>query len=59
MERFHLVLALAFVLVEEMANNGRWRPDAGLLRTCAYFFGFEIIIGEMPTRSCSQEDLIT
>jgi hypothetical protein len=44
-ERFHLVVALAFVLVEEMANNGRARPDAALLRTCAYFFSFEIVIG--------------
>lgn len=52
-ERFHLVVALAFVLVEEMANNGRWRPDVGLLRTCAYFFGFEIVIGEMVSLLCS------
>jgi hypothetical protein len=44
-ERFHLVVALGFVLVEEMANNGRARPDAALLRTCAYFFSFEIVIG--------------
>ncbi len=50
MERFHLVVALAFVLVEEMANNGRWAPDAGLLRTCAYFFGFEVVIGALLAR---------
>ena len=48
MERFHLVVALAFVLVEEMANNGRARPDAALLRTCVYFFSFEIVIGAVP-----------
>lgn len=52
-ERFHLVVALAFVLVEEMANNGRLRPDATLLRTCAYFFSFEIVIGEAAT-ACAE-----
>ena len=45
MERFHLVMALAFVVVEEMADNGRWWPDRALLRACSWFFGFEVLVG--------------
>jgi len=43
-ERFHLLIALAFVVAEDMAAAGRWAPDRRLLHNCAYFFGFEIII---------------
>lgn len=47
-ERFHLLMALAFVVAEEMAAAGRWSPDGALLHSCAYFFGFEIFIGVPP-----------
>jgi hypothetical protein len=43
-ERFHLLLSLLFVLVEEMDNSGRLQPNAELLRRCWYIFGAEILI---------------
>ncbi|CAL8469052.1 g8593 [Coccomyxa elongata] len=43
-ERFHLLLSLLFVVVEEMDNSGSARPNPELLRRCAYIFGAEIVI---------------
>ena len=43
-ERFHLLLTMVFVAVEEMDNSGLSSPSPELLRRCAYIFGAEIII---------------
>ena len=43
-ERFHLALALAFVVVEEMDNAGSARPNAALLQRCAGIFAAEVAI---------------
>ncbi len=43
-ERFHLLLTMVFVAVEEMDNSGLHSPSPELLRRCAYIFGAEIII---------------
>ncbi|KAK9908256.1 hypothetical protein WJX75_004929 [Coccomyxa subellipsoidea] len=43
-ERFHLLLSLLFVVVEEMDNSGSPRPSPELLRRCGYIFGAEILI---------------
>ena len=43
-ERFHLLLTMAFVAVEEMDNAGTAAPSAELLRRCAIIFGAEIVI---------------
>ncbi|EIE21001.1 DUF747-domain-containing protein [Coccomyxa subellipsoidea C-169] len=43
-ERFHLLLSLLFVVVEEMDNSGSPRPSPELLRCCGYIFGAEILI---------------
>jgi Eukaryotic membrane protein family len=52
-ERFHLGMALAFVLVEEMKNTGRWWPNPELLRYCAAFMAAEALIGASGgTRCC-------
>ena len=46
-ERFHLFMALAFVLVEEMNNGGTWRPSAALATQCSYFLAAELVIGAL------------
>ena len=43
-ERFHLLLTMVFVAVEEMDNSGASSPSPDLLRRCAYIFGAEIVI---------------
>lgn len=43
-ERFHLMLALAFVLAEEMVNASRIWPNVGLLWQCAHILGAEVAI---------------
>lgn len=43
-ERFHLALALLFVVVEEMDNAGSSRPNAALLQRCAGIFAAEVAI---------------
>ncbi|KAL6768339.1 hypothetical protein ACKKBF_B38750 [Auxenochlorella protothecoides x Auxenochlorella symbiontica] len=43
-ERFHLILILAFVVVEEMGNSGHAAPNAGLLAQCAEIFAAEAAI---------------
>ncbi|KAK9832284.1 hypothetical protein WJX74_005365 [Apatococcus lobatus] len=43
-ERFHLVISLLFVVVEEMDSSGRWRPLPGLLWQCGQIFGAEMVI---------------
>ncbi|KAK9813486.1 hypothetical protein WJX73_001775 [Symbiochloris irregularis] len=43
-ERFHLVLALSFVLAEEMVSAGRVWPNAHLLWQSAYILGAEVAI---------------
>ena len=43
-ERFHLLLTMVFVAVEEMDNNGASSPSPELLRRCAYIFGAEVVI---------------
>ena len=43
-ERFHLLLTMVFVAVEEMDNSGSSAPSLELLRRCTYIFGAEIII---------------
>lgn len=43
-ERFHLVLALAFVLAEEMVSAGRVWPNGHLLWQSAYILGAEVAI---------------
>lgn len=43
-ERFHLLLTMVFVAVEEMDNSGLHSPSPELLRRCAYIFGAEIVI---------------
>lgn len=43
-ERFHLLVSLLFVLVEEMDNSGHWLPSKDLLWQCAHIFGAEIVI---------------
>ena len=43
-ERFHLVISLLFVVVEEMDSSGRWRPLPALLWQCGQIFGAEMVI---------------
>ena len=43
-ERFHLALALAFVVVEEMDNAGSSRFNRALLQRCAGIFAAEVAI---------------
>ena len=43
-ERFHLVVSLLFVVVEEMDSSGRWQPLPGLLWQCGQIFGAEMVI---------------
>lgn len=43
-ERFHLVLALAFVMAEEMVNAGRMWPNGRLLWQCSHILSAEIAI---------------
>lgn len=43
-ERFHLILILAFVVVEEMGNSGHAAPNPGLLAQCAEIFAAEAAI---------------
>ncbi|KAK9820955.1 hypothetical protein WJX81_006047 [Elliptochloris bilobata] len=43
-ERFHLALALLFVVVEEMDNAGSGRPNGALLQRCGAIFAAEVAI---------------
>ena len=43
-ERAHLLVALAFVVVEEMGNSGSAAPNRRLLAQCARVFGSEVVI---------------
>ncbi|DBA69727.1 TPA: hypothetical protein ACH3X2_012585 [Trebouxia sp. C0005] len=43
-ERFHLLISLLFVLVEEMDNSGHWLPNQDLLWQCGQIFLAEVAI---------------
>ena len=43
-ERFHLILALAFVLAEEMVSAGRMWPNGRLLWQSAHIMAAEVAI---------------
>ena len=43
-ERFHLGLAMLFVMAEEMDNTSSWLPNMGLLWKCTQIFLAEIVI---------------
>lgn len=43
-ERFHLLISLMFVLVEEMDNSGHWLPNQDLLWQCGQIFLAEVTI---------------
>ena len=43
-ERFHLLISLLFVLVEEMDNSGNWLPSRHLLWQCSQIFLAELVI---------------
>jgi hypothetical protein len=43
-ERFHLLLVLAFVVVEEMGNSGSRSPNPVLLAGCARIYAGEVVI---------------
>ena len=43
-ERFHLLISLLFVLVEEMDNSGNWLPSKPLLWQCSQIFLAELVI---------------
>ncbi|KAL4458618.1 hypothetical protein ABPG75_013483 [Micractinium tetrahymenae] len=43
-ERFHLLLILAFVIVEEMGNSGARSPNPRLLAGCAHIYAGEVVI---------------
>ncbi|KAL4429378.1 hypothetical protein ABPG77_005152 [Micractinium sp. CCAP 211/92] len=43
-ERFHLLLILAFVIVEEMGNSGARSPNPRLLMGCAHIYAGEMVI---------------
>lgn len=43
-ERFHLGLAMLFVIAEEMDNTTSWLPNMGLLWKCTQIFLAEIVI---------------
>ena len=43
-ERFHLLVVLAFVAAEDAANGGGWLPAPPTLFECARIFGWEVAI---------------
>ena len=43
-ERFHLGLAMLFVMAEEMDNTSSWLPNMGLLWKCTQIFLAEVVI---------------
>ncbi|KAL0038272.1 hypothetical protein WJX77_000041 [Trebouxia sp. C0004] len=43
-ERFHLLISLLFVLVEEMDNSGHWLPNQDLLWQCGQILLAEVAI---------------
>ena len=43
-ERFHLGLAMLFVMAEEMDNTSSWWPNMGLAWKCTQIFLAEIVI---------------
>eukprot|EP00775_Hariotina_reticulata_P010750 gene10750-10906_t len=43
-ERFHLMLVLCFVVVEDISNSGTWLPSWVTLRECGRIYLWEVII---------------
>ncbi len=44
MERFHLVVVLGFVVVEEMDSAATWRPPPDYVRVCGLMVAAEVVI---------------
>ncbi len=45
-ERFHLLVVLAFVVVEDVSNSGgsSWLPQHATLSECGRIFAWEVVI---------------